>query len=113
VLFISVDVKGYTATYRDSDSPLSERVIVPLDLAKSPWGHSTWENWTEIMGIHFWEWFIPIPPTAREKWWEFEFNDSTKNYLRTNAREQVDREARQWMINTVNIPQEPEKAQCR
>jgi hypothetical protein len=50
------------------------------------------------MGIHFWEWFIPIPLTAqvsRAKWCEFECDDFTNSYLRTNAREQMEREARQ------------------
>ena len=62
-------------------------VIVDLDLKTKPWKRSTWENWSGVMGINWWEWILPIAPTleGNTKWWEFEFNDSTKEDLRKQA----------------------------
>ena len=62
-------------------------VIVDLDLKTKPWKRSTWENWSGVMGINWWEWILPIPATleGHTKWWEFEFNDSTKEDLRKRA----------------------------
>ena len=63
-------------------------VIVGLDLKTKPWRRSTvWENWCGVMGKNWWEWILPISPTLDNytKWWEFEFNDSTKDDLRKRA----------------------------
>ena len=62
-------------------------ITVDLDLKTKPWKRSTWENWSGVMGINWWEWILPIPPTleGNTKWWEFQFNDATKEDLRKRA----------------------------
>jgi hypothetical protein len=63
-------------------------VVVELDYNMKPFKKPTfWENWTSVMGTRWWEWILPITPTRSDdtKWWEFDFNDSTKEYLRKEA----------------------------
>lgn len=68
-------------------------VPIELDLGRNPWKSSMWENWTSVMGTHWWEWLFPVSPTTQisnpSKWWEQEFNDATKEELRKVARERV------------------------
>lgn len=63
-------------------------VLVGLDYKMKPWKRDTiWENWSSVMGVHCWEWILPIAPTRNynKNWWEFDFNESTKAYLRKVA----------------------------
>jgi DHHC palmitoyltransferase len=84
-MFVSVDVRAKTAVYPDIQLP--ERVILALHFRNRPWAGPKWENWTAVMGTHFWEWLLPIPTSIQgeQKWWEFELNDSAKSYLRMRA----------------------------
>jgi DHHC palmitoyltransferase len=64
-------------------------VFVKIDIARRPFSISPWTDWTNVMGAHWWEWILPISPTLKMegKYWEFEFNDLIKHYLRFTARE--------------------------
>jgi hypothetical protein len=42
-----------------------------------------WENWTSVMGVRWWRWFLPLSSyIEQERWWECEFNERTKSFLR-------------------------------
>jgi hypothetical protein len=42
-----------------------------------------WENWTSVMGVRWWRWFLPLSPyVEQERWLECEFNERTKSFLR-------------------------------
>ena len=66
-------------------------VMVSLDTVTSPFKLSYWRNWSDVMGIYPWEWFLPVAPTRSSncinQWWEFEFNDATKKALREKVME--------------------------
>ena len=105
-------------------------ILVDLDLKTRPWKRSTWENWSGVMGRNWWEWILPITPTleSNSKWWELEFNDSTKEDLRKRAgdkmrsvrarmpesegkREQsIEAEEPDTALNTPRSIEQPEKA---
>jgi hypothetical protein len=58
-------------------------ILVKLDLSNKPWKQSMWENWTGVMGVRWWRWFLPLSPyIEQERWWECEFNERTKGFLR-------------------------------
>ena len=67
-------------------------VVVELDVTDcQPWGFdSVWENWSSVMGTKVWEWILPVAPTRTEvggrKFWEFDFNEKTKDELREKVR---------------------------
>jgi DHHC palmitoyltransferase len=67
--------------------------IVPLDFGTNPFKISYWRNWADVMGIYPWEWLLPVAPTRSSncisQWWEFEFNDATKETLRWTVREKL------------------------
>ena len=77
-------------------TPVHHRITVKLDLRIKPWKASYWANWTNVMGVNWWEWLLPISPTSPTKvareWWKFEFNDSTKAQLRAAAKRMLNKE---------------------
>ena len=86
ILYLAVKV-GSRVGESGQDKPLHFAVVFD---GKFPYKKSIWENWTEVMGIYFWEWFLPIAPTLPEdggKWWVQDFNDATKEKLRLLAKE--------------------------
>jgi hypothetical protein len=90
---ISVHVGEYTATRWDG-MLLPGRVTVYLPLKDMrPWAGSWRENWKNRMGAEAWRWFLPVPSNIQRKRWEFEFNETTTNYLRKMARDQIDTRA--------------------
>lgn len=95
VLQVSVDVRDY---YREKGLALGGdegrlQVILDLPLDAKPWDHGLRKNWCGVMGVHWWEWILPITPKYQEKPrgdWGAEFSESTKESLRKRARELVD-----------------------
>ena len=65
------------------------------------------------MGIHWWEWVLPITPTFGSQQNHgklgLEFNELTKNNLRTGAREIVDNMTARWELQMETIDEDDER----
>lgn len=106
VLQVAVDVREY---YRERGlSPISGygRLVLDLDLDTKPWDHGLWKNWSSIMGVNWWEWILPVPRKNQETLkgdWGAEFNESTKEKLRSRAREFVEESVYRWSGEIADI----------
>lgn len=89
------------------------RVMLDLDVNSRPWDHGLWRNWSSVMGIHWWEWVLPITPTFESQQKHgtlgLEFNELTKNNLRTSAREIVDNMTARWELQMETIDEDEER----
>jgi hypothetical protein len=85
---VKVDYQKSTGETMDMYAPME------VDLADYPYRQSLRQNCLNVMGAHFWEWFLPLEPTrmhGNRKWWDQEFNEATKEKLRLGAKEQIAR----------------------
>ena len=91
--FVRCNVERYFLRY-NCCVPRCKFVVVPLDINSKPWQlDSKFANWCSVMGTKWWEWILPVRPTRMEretgKWWEFEYNERTKEELRQKVNEKL------------------------
>ena len=93
-MHVRCNLKYYYLRYEYLPPSGCEYIIAELGKNTKPWQYdSKWKNWASVMGTKWWQWFLPIEPTELEvdgrKYYEFDLNERTKNFLRAEVNEKL------------------------
>ncbi|KAK9454420.1 DHHC palmitoyltransferase-domain-containing protein [Dipodascopsis uninucleata] len=77
-------------SYVDSDGN-TRRMIAESDFGDQLWNIGSYKNWTQVMGTHFWEWFLPwnTNVSATRGGYSFPYNPRVMESLRAKCAESL------------------------